>query len=306
MKSNTQEEIIDLSELLCSVDSSAESPAPTSHTDNQPPAHSETGTTNTAEFSDQMPLSLLEGLRYLTDELRHLLRYLDLIEAGITKEGDLQKTVLIFRLIHEKSLSLIDRINALATLADTRHVTLWSALDTTGFALKHELRRVYEVETIGLSKPGSASYSRSDLIRAYGLLQNCFQQSAITLARVMNPTLDGEVLLDEYKVKREQSLVLHRELTLLLQKVSKVQKEAGMLQMLNVMNSLKRFQQETMHLLMYRDWGEFEGFVAEVVKTYDELGNLQPVLHRFASYLETLLKHVSMRAVLNDKTFMSY
>jgi hypothetical protein len=303
MKSNIQEEIIDLSEFVRNVSGDAEPPAQPPPANNQP-THSETHAV--ANPVEQMALPLREGLRHLTDELRHLLRYLELIEAGITKEGDLQKTVLVFRLIHEKSLSLVEEIDALAARASGRHEALWSALDTTGFALKHELRRVYEVETTGLSKPGSGNYSRSDLIRAYGLLQNCFQQSAIALARVLNPTLDGEALLEEFKVKREQSLMLHRELTLLLQKVSGVQKEAGMLQMLNVMNSLKRFQQETMHLLMYRDWEEFEGFVAEVVKTYDELGNLQPVLHRFASYLETLLKHVSMRAVLNDKTLASY
>jgi hypothetical protein len=303
MKSNIQEEIIDLTELLRPVVCSVESPVVTTL---PPKDQTAKPALNVTVPVEQAQLSLHQGLRHVTNELRNLLRDLQLIEVGITREGDLQKTALLFRLVHDKALSLIARMSALAAHALSRHEPIWRALDTTGFALKHELRRVYEVETIGLSKPGETRYSRSELIRAYGLLQNCFQQSAMTLARISNPTLDGEALLEEYKVKREQSLVLKRELTLLLQKVCGVPKDAGVLQMLNVISSLKRFQQEIMHFLMYRDWEEFEKFVDEILKTYDELGNLQPLLHRFASYLETLLKHVSMREVLNDKSFVSY
>jgi ribosomal protein S15P/S13E len=295
-----QEEVIDLSELLRTADYGEESPAQTSPATDRP---TETRPAAT-EPTGQIPPSLNRGLHDIIDELRHLLRYLELIETGITQEGDLKKTALIFRLVRDKALTLTGEMSDLAARARHRDKSLWSTLDTIGFAIKHELRRVYEVENAGLTSPEVTRFSRYDLIRAYGLLQNCFHQSAIALAQILNPTLNGEKLFEEYKIKKEDSLTLHRELTLLLHKVSRVQKEAGLLQIRNVINGLKRFQQDTMHLLMYRDWGEFEEFVDEIVKTYDELGNLQPVLHRFASYLETLLKHVSMRAVLNDKTLI--
>ncbi|HYE64953.1 MAG TPA: hypothetical protein VD966_05190, partial [Pyrinomonadaceae bacterium] len=58
----------------------------------------------------------------------------------------------------------------------------------------------------------------------------------------------------------------------------------------------------SMHYLMYRDWEEFERFVVEVMDTRSA-GELAPVLHRFARYLETLLGQVRMRAVLNDHPF---
>ena len=92
----------------------------------------------------------------------------------------------------------------------------------------------------------------------------------------------------------------------LLQKVRGLTKESGVLQMLNVINSLKRFRQETMHFLMYRDWGEFEAFVDEIITTYDEAGNLTLVLNKFVPYLETLINHVNMRAVLSNKSFIFY
>jgi hypothetical protein len=55
---------------------------------------------------------------------------------------------------------------------------------------------------------------------------------------------------------------------------------------------------------MYRDWEGFEAFVDEIITTYDEAGNLDPVMHRFAPYLETLINHVNMRTVLSNKNFL--
>jgi hypothetical protein len=176
-----------------------------------------------------------------------------------------------------------------------------AALDTTSFALKHELRRVYEVEAKGLGEPGSPQFSRLALARAYGLMQNCFQQSVITLVQVFNPTLEAEELFEEYKARGEQSLILRRELSALLQKVRGVTKESGVLQMLNVINSMKRFRLETMHFLMYKDWEGFEAFVEEITTTYDETGNIDYVLNKFAPYLEALINHVNMRAVLSNR-----
>lgn len=296
MKSNLQEEIIDLSALVRSAADSAELPSATASANQE--ANLQPDGDTPAEI---VPLDLHEELHGLFKEFRHLLRYLKLIEGNIMQEGGLHKTVLIFRLIYERSLFLIDRMNTLAAQVGSDHAPLRDAIDATGFALKHEIRRVYEVEAAGLSKAGNTRFSGSELIRAYRLLQNCFQQSAIALTQVLNPRLNGETLFEDYKVKREQSLVLYRELMLLLQKVCGIEKEAGVLQMLNVITSLKRFRQEIMHFLMYKDWEEFENFVDEIEKTYDDERNLAPVLHRFALYLETLLKHVSMRAVLNDK-----
>jgi hypothetical protein len=145
-----------------------------------------------------------------------------------------------------------------------------------------------------------APSTRAELTRAYGLLHNCFQQSIITLAQTFNPKLDGAILFDDYKIKVEQSIELDRELASLLQQVRRAEKEAGVLLKLSLINRVKMFRDHTMHYLMYKDWEVFEGFVAEIVKTYDAMENLAPVMHKFGSYLETLLQHVRMRAVLSN------
>ena len=254
------------------------------------------------ELVKRIPPPLQAGMLHVFTELLQLLTYVGLIEDDITQERDLRRTITIFKVIHTRALALIDKINVLATNAHKSEEALGEALEGTGFALKHELRRVFEGS--GLSQgttQAQTQFSRSKLTRAYGLLHNCFQQSTITLAQVFDPTLNGNVLFEDHKLRQEQSITLYRELTLLLQKVRRVESGAGILQKLYFINSLKQFQQETMHFLMHRDWAEFENFVNEVIKTYDEAGDLGPVFHRFSGYLETLLNHVSMRAVLIDK-----
>jgi hypothetical protein len=303
MKSNIQEEIIDLNELLRpAVDFAESSPVRTSNA-----LHSEPKLQQQAVApAGQIPLPADEAVQPVSTELLSLLNHLKIIEDSLTQGGDIQRTVVVFKLVHHRVVALIEKIEALAAQLGASHETLRVALDTTSFALKHELRRVYEVEAKGLGGPGRVQFSRSALTRAYGLLQNCFQQSTITLLQVFNPALNGDELFEDYKARGEQSLILRRELVMLLKKVRGITKESGVLQILNVINTLKRFRQETMHFLMYRDWEEFEAFVDEITSTYDEAGNLDPVLQKFAPYLATLINHVNMRTVLSNKKFTFY
>jgi hypothetical protein len=306
MKSNIQEEIIDLSELLrpAVVDFAEPAPAPppppraqSSEMKQPPPVEAP---------AKQIQFPADEAVQPISNELRSLLNHLKIVEDALMQGGDIQRTVVVFKLIHQRVLSVIEKIEALRSVLGTDHQRLREALDTTSFALKHEMRRVYDVEAKGLGELGGVRFSRSTLTRAYGLLQNCFQQSVITLTQVFNPALEGGELFEDYKARGEQSLVLRRELTVLLKKVRGITKDSGVLQMLNVINTLKRFRLETMHFLMYRDWEGFEAFVDEIITTYDEAGDLDPVIKRFAPYLETLINHVNMRTVLNSKKPVTY
>jgi hypothetical protein len=303
MKPNVQEEIIDLSELLRPAPHYAEAPPISASNDR----NSETKLRPQVSASaEPINFPVDEVVQPVSTELHSLLSHLKIIEGALAQGRDIQRTVVVFKLIHHKTLSLIGKIETLAARLGASHETLRVALDATGFALKHEVRRVYEVEAKGLSGPEGVQLSRSALIRAYGLLQNCFQQSAITLIQVFNPTLEGDELFEEYKARSVQSVILRKELMILLQKVRGITKDYGVLQMLNVINSLKRFRQETMHFLMYRDWESFEAFVDEIITTYDEAGALDPVLNKFTPYLETLINHVNMRAVFNTKNLRLY
>ena len=188
MKSNIQEEIIDLNELLqTAVDLTEYSPVPASN------ARASEATlpqpVETPAEQNQLPAD--EAVQPVVTELRSLLNHLKLIEGALTQGGDIQRTVVVFKLIHQRTLSLIEKIDLLMAQWGTSHEALRVALDTTTFALKHEMRRVYEVEAKGLCGTGNVQFSRSALTRAYGLMQNCFQQSVITLMQVFEPHIRG-------------------------------------------------------------------------------------------------------------------
>jgi hypothetical protein len=53
---------------------------------------------------------------------------------------------------------------------------------------------------------------------------------------------------------------------------------------------------------MYKDWEALERFVEEATAAKSS-AELQPVLHRFHAFLETLFGQVNMRAVLADHPF---
>ncbi len=236
------------------------------------------------------------------NDLARLLGYMELVESVLAADDSLQKTGIIFRLVYEKTLALVRLLEAAAGRAGRLgEEGVHESLDGMGFAIAHELRRVFREEAPKLNDSQHGPPSRAELVRAHGLLHNCFQQSIITLAQTFDASLDGAQLFEDYRRRVQQSLILYGELLSLLQKVRDAGASAGLLPKHSLATHLKHFREETMHLLMYKDWTEFEEFVGEVMRTYDEPEEFGPVLHQFASYLATLLRHVGMRDVLRSR-----
>jgi len=302
MKSSAQEETIDLSELTQFRPAPVQSPAPPAPVETTVSAGGKSNALPAplSELIEQIPSTLRGDTHYFFVELNHLLAYLNLIKEDIERERELHKAILIFGSIKVRAETLFYRVDQFAVQVRAKHEDLYSALEGISFALRHELRRVFEGKILNLKGSGTNQFSRAEITRAYGILYNCFQQSTIVLAQVFDPVLDGKVIFEDYKVKHEQSVILYRELTLLLQKLRKIGEGAGILQKTYFINSLKQFQQETMHFLMHRDWEEFESHVNEVVQAYDEMGDLVPVFHKLDIYLETLLRQISLRTVLHE------
>ena len=246
----------------------------------------------------QPPLG--KRLHHILTELSRLIKYLQLIEQQLSEDAPGRKTVVIFRAVHERAHALANFVNVAAAEAERGDETLYEVLSGIGFALRHELHRVYDEEAAGLIASEGSVPPGGRAIRAHGLLLNCFQQSIITLLQALDPTLDGFSVFEEFKIKREQSIVLYGELLALLTKVRKAQNDFGLLQSISLANSLNQFRLETLHFLMYQDWAEFEGFIAEIVETHDDARTFLEALRKFTSYLETLIAQVSLRTVLKN------
>lgn len=226
------------------------------------------------------------------------LEALKAVENALT----LQKVITVgglFGGVRAQATSLLAHLTETVVQGDGLDEEFREVLDGIRFVVAHEMGKIFSYEFQGLTADGPSSYTRAELTRAWGLLHNCMQQTAITLARSLDPEVTGQQLFEDYRDKTENSITLYRELQLLLQKVRTAQKASGILLKHSLVRHLEHFREETMHFLMYKDWGEFGRYVDEVKRAFEEMDDFDCVLHGFAQYLSTLIHHVGMREVLS-------
>jgi hypothetical protein len=220
------------------------------------------------------------------------------VEAALTR----QKVVAVGALfggVRAQATSLLSHLTEAVVRGDGLDEEFREVLDGIRFVVAHEMGKVFSYEFPNLTSDGPSTFTRAELTRAWGLLHNCLQQTAITLARSVDPSVTGQELFEEYRSKTENSLTLYRELQALLKKVKTAEKSNGILLKHALVRRLEHFREETMHFLMYKDWGEFGRFVDEVQRAFEEMEDFECVLHGFAQYLSTLIHHVGMREVLH-------
>ncbi len=302
MNQSAHEEEIDLTELVVRpavppVEAPSPAPAPQAPVEPEPPGPLES---HISALTERIQPPLGKRLQHILTELSRLIKYLELIEEQVSEETPPRKVVVIFRAVHERANILTKFVNVTAAAVGKGDTNLYDVLKGISFGLRHELHRVYEDGGASLIGPNDVALPRGRAVRAHGLLQNCFQQLIVTLLQGLDPSLDASALFEDFKIKREQSITLYGELTGLLGKVRKAQNDFGLLQSISLANTLSQFRQDTLHYLMYQDWAEFEGFIAEIVDTHDDANGLVEVLRRFTAYLETLISQVAMRTVFKS------
>ncbi|MGI9105325.1 MAG: hypothetical protein ACR2G4_03660 [Pyrinomonadaceae bacterium] len=264
------------------------------------------------EVNLPMPLlALIEGLRpsSVSEMMRHVftalarqLDYLHLIEKKVQQDQLLASTFSVFTHVHKESLALIEYLETCVLQLEEGGEDLLSTLDGIGYAIGHEVGRVYGFELVGLHDP-EHNPLRAKLERAHGMLCNCFQQSTISLAQVLDSTFDGEYLFSDFHPRREEALTLYRDLWHLVQLARRADKECDQFSVALLVAHLKRFRDGSMCYLMYKDWEEYEGFVKKVTGARRIL-EIGPALEGLTCYLETLLGQVRLRSVLANLSFI--
>ena len=267
-----------------------------------PPSPSPTTHALPSPFAEIVSKVSDERLRALTAStfarIMKSLEGLRLVEEALTRQKVLTVGAL-FNSVRAQATSLLSHLTEAVVRGDGLDEEFREVLDGIRFVVAHEMGKVFSYEFPGLTSDGPSKFSRAELTRAWGLLHNCLQQTAITLARTIDPEATGQALFEDYRSKAENSLTLFRELQVLLQKVKTAEKANGILLKHSLVRHLEHFREETMHFLMYKDWGEFGRFVDEVKRAFEEMEEFDAVLHGFAQYLSTLIHHVGMREVLN-------
>ncbi|HLL75510.1 MAG TPA: hypothetical protein VK421_09620 [Pyrinomonadaceae bacterium] len=178
--------------------------------------------------------------------------------------------------------------------------SLRETFDSVAFAMGHEMRRLFAGELGRRGAEGGPRATAGLIVRACGLVENCLQQSVITLAQAFDPAVTSVEIFEDYRERRENSLALRAELGALVENVAAGSREPSVLANVSVLRHVRRFRYEHMHLLMYRDWEQFERFADALEESYESVEAFAGLLHTFSCYLTTLHGQVSLRAVLTD------
>src|SRR5437764_3451801 len=125
-------------------------------------------------------------MQRIFDDLTRLLGYLSLIEHKVRQERLLVATMSVFLRLHSEARTLAAFIEGDAWRQARGDEVLAGALDGVGYAISHELKRVFEFELTGLDELHNSSQVRAKLEHAHGLLRNAMQQSMIVLAQVFD------------------------------------------------------------------------------------------------------------------------
>ena len=240
-----------------------------------------------------------ETVEHVFNGLTRLRDILRIIELNVEEDGSLAVTLAAFALVDSESKSLVRFIETRISNVKSIKGPLREALDSTGFALRHEIKGVFGHALAGVVNGQPATQVRADVMRAHGLLSNCFQQSILSLAQAFDPGLAGELLFDDYRDRRKQSAVLLRELSTLVQLARRAGEPTGADGSGLLIEALKLFCRDTIRYLMYKDWKEFEDIAADVMSSQGSARH-DFILHCFVTYLEALINQVRMRTVLND------
>lgn len=243
------------------------------------------------------PLLLRGVMEHLFTDLARLIGYLESVERLAGRARSVPEALAMLSDIHAEALSLLEYMELRAAGAAMFYSALYDALDGANFAISHELRRVFEHELALIHQDEDERLILGKVRRAHGLLLNCFQQSTVILAQVFDPTIDGPAIFDNLEGKREESLQLRAELRELVSLASRTEKDANPASVAAMVERLKSFRHTTMHYLMYKDWETYEQFYEELAAANQE--ESADVIHRLASYLETLYSHVRMRSALS-------
>lgn len=249
-------------------------------------------TIEASEVSD-----LLE--RVFTD-LNRLLGYLKQVKTAARIGDSADAALFLLGVVRTEGLAAASYIDFQSASLHL-HDDLSDELERTSFAIRHELRTVFDRTLKDVDATAGMSEAGQRLTDAHDLLRNCFQQSTTALARVFEPELDGPLLFDDIRVKRDTSVLLYEDLGALLRSAGHAERRGDQVSLSLFSERLDHFRSGSMQYLMQKDSETCVRFIEDFRVTRFG-GGTRSFLRPFSCYLEILLKHVSMRSVLANAT----
>ncbi len=240
-------------------------------------------------------------VRGIFGRLFGLLERLRLIEKMLKLDQPLKPTLLLFALLQKETRNFLIQAELTLTILPAE-TPFYEVLDGVAYVVPMEVRKVFNYELVGVSSMRQTPWLYARAENACGLLKDCFQQAAASLAQVFAPNLQASEVFPDLQIKIEESLVLRRELWLTVKAIQKAEKSLDSESLSLLGEKLIDFRENTMPFLMFKDIETTERFIEEVIRTHRD-SEIAQVLHRFSAYLETLFGQVNMRNVLMSYPF---
>ena len=233
-------------------------------------------------------------------ELFRMLKYLDHADPDGLADDRLKTAACVFSLVIAEARQLIAYIEKKAMVSLPHGSTVRDTCDSIAYCMPIDINKVVRVELADLSSAGSSENVRARIENAHGILRDCFQQSVVQLAVALDPSLTGVGVFADFVTKKERSLGLKRALEILLKTVGEFYARGDEVTAVALREGTAKFYDRQLRHLMYRDWSAFEQFFVEVLKC-NSLPALKPIAHRYETFLQTLLREVEKRAVLQSQ-----
>ena len=241
-----------------------------------------------------------EFVRGVFEDLRRLLGYLDGVREAVRPGGTSDQAHFIFEAVRCEALATAGGLDYFCACQEAPDA-LSEELERVSFAVRHELRAVFERLLPSARAAAEPQEARALLSEAHDLLRNCFEQSTVSLARAFRPGVDAADLFEDIRAKRDNSLRLYEDLDALLRSARYAEWHEEAEALVNFSERLELFRAGSMRHLMQKDQETCQDFIDGLtLPLLSDRRSARRYMHRFTCYLEILLKHVSMRSVLAD------
>ncbi|MBC7933040.1 MAG: hypothetical protein H7Z38_20960 [Rubrivivax sp.] len=246
------------------------------------------------------PSEVSDLLESVFTDLNRLLGYLKQVKTAARIGDSADAALFLLGVVRTEALAAASYIDFQGASLHL-HDDLSDELERTSFAVRHELKTVFDRILKDVDATAGMSEASQRLTDAHDLLRNCFQQSTTALARVFEPELDAPLLFDDIRVKRDTSVLLYEDLGALLRSAGHAERRGDQVSLSVFSERLDHFRSGSMQYLMQKDSETCVRFIEDFRVTRFG-GSTRSFLRPFSCYLEILLNHVSMRSVLANAT----
>jgi hypothetical protein len=227
------------------------------------------------------------------------LRYADRVSSAAESPATRKRALLVFALLKAESESVVGYLRRRLRPRFADGTTEAEGLDRLAAAFEAEMRKVMDVELVGVVLMKDAEAVLTRLLDAAGLVRDLYQQSIIGLAETFSAGIDAKALFPEYRARLDQSLRLREELGDLARATQDFLKSPDKKSLRALVTEIESFRRGGMRHLMFKDWSLFERFHAGFSRERAPRAFV-PAANQFDGFLRTLVKEVGKRAVLAD------